>query len=492
MLTVLMLSLAASAAPGSPGSPQTALTDPADRNRIIPIRTLLPRPATLQATFRNGNTQGGYRGTCPPINVSRTDSTWGPGQYILQAGFEEGEILAASYDVDPSEFPIRLDLAEVLFGTSSATVQTTTHWSVLVWDGTPSDGALVASYSSDGLILPHLVMPPGTSGTIIQVSIDPDDPDQIYIYNDSGTNTFSVGFRVDQLNSPGTPCLLPPAEQQNAFPVTDTSGLDWPSDNWISMVDGLFCACGTGWSTFQQLPGACTPSGDWVLRATYTPVECSNDPGACCIDADCYEFTASECDSWGGEFQGSGTSCGSSTCGDGVGACCIEDTGSCVDFDLETCQVVGGIHHGEGSNCEDVICFPEGACCLPDGSCIGPVSPEDCVATGGAFQGDSTDCGSVSCPLPVGGCCGGDWCLDLTEVDCEAVAGQWSGVETLCDADPCSECPADVNGDGEVNVNDLLAIIAEWGASGGSSDVDGNGTVDVSDLLAVIAAWGGC
>ncbi len=82
--------------------------------------------------------------------------------------------------------------------------------------------------------------------------------------------------------------------------------------------------------------------------------------------------------------------------------------------------------------------------------------------------------------------------MDLTEVDCEAVAGQWSGVETLCDADPCSECPADVNGDGEVNVNDLLAIIAEWGASGGSSDVDGNGTVDVSDLLAVIAAWGGC
>jgi hypothetical protein len=49
-----------------------------------------------------------------------------------------------------------------------------------------------------------------------------------------------------------------------------------------------------------------------------------------------------------------------------------------------------------------------------------------------------------------------------------------------------------VNGDGEVNVNDLLAIIAEWGASGGSSDVDGSGTVDVSDLLAVIAAWGGC
>ena len=53
-------------------------------------------------------------------------------------------------------------------------------------------------------------------------------------------------------------------------------------------------------------------------------------------------------------------------------------------------------------------------------------------------------------------------------------------------------CPEDVNGDDVVNVLDLLAVIAAWGAGGGPEDVNNDGTVDVLDLLAVIAAWGPC
>jgi hypothetical protein len=54
-------------------------------------------------------------------------------------------------------------------------------------------------------------------------------------------------------------------------------------------------------------------------------------------------------------------------------------------------------------------------------------------------------------------------------------------------------CPADVNGDGVVDVLDLLEVIANWGACPGcASDVNGDGIVDVLDLLAVIAAWGPC
>ncbi len=52
-------------------------------------------------------------------------------------------------------------------------------------------------------------------------------------------------------------------------------------------------------------------------------------------------------------------------------------------------------------------------------------------------------------------------------------------------------CPADCNGDGLVDVMDLLAIIAAWGESG-ACDVTGDGIIGVEDLLAVIAAWGGC
>jgi hypothetical protein len=53
-------------------------------------------------------------------------------------------------------------------------------------------------------------------------------------------------------------------------------------------------------------------------------------------------------------------------------------------------------------------------------------------------------------------------------------------------------CPGDVDGDGRVDVTDLLAVISQWGGSGGSADVDGDGYVDVADLLIVIGNWGEC
>ena len=50
----------------------------------------------------------------------------------------------------------------------------------------------------------------------------------------------------------------------------------------------------------------------------------------------------------------------------------------------------------------------------------------------------------------------------------------------------------DVNGNGNVEVTDLLAIIAAWTTDDPSADLDGSGTVDVADLLMVISAWGPC
>jgi hypothetical protein len=59
--------------------------------------------------------------------------------------------------------------------------------------------------------------------------------------------------------------------------------------------------------------------------------------------------------------------------------------------------------------------------------------------------------------------------------------------------DPVNDCPADTNGDNEVNVTDLLAVIAAWGATGtNAADINDDLVVNVTDLLAVIAAWGSC
>ncbi len=55
-----------------------------------------------------------------------------------------------------------------------------------------------------------------------------------------------------------------------------------------------------------------------------------------------------------------------------------------------------------------------------------------------------------------------------------------------------SECPADTNDDGTVNVTDILAVVAAWGENGGPADINGDGVVDVTDLLTVVDAWGAC
>jgi len=56
---------------------------------------------------------------------------------------------------------------------------------------------------------------------------------------------------------------------------------------------------------------------------------------------------------------------------------------------------------------------------------------------------------------------------------------------------PITTLPEDVNGDGNVDVADLLAVVANWGVCENcSEDVNNDGVVDVADILAIIAAWG--
>ena len=70
-----------------------------------------------------------------------------------------------------------------------------------------------------------------------------------------------------------------------------------------------------------------------------------------------------------------------------------------------------------------------------------------------------------------------------------------------CPAPP-SSCLADVDGSGAVDVNDLVAVITNWGPvppgdpAADITDFTGtgppDGVVDVNDLNAVIVGWGAC
>ena len=470
----------------------------------IQIQRITIRPSMLKAGLPGaaevehlGTLVRGARGACPSEMYSHTDSDWGPGEYIAQAGFAQGESAAASYVLEPDKFPLKLDSVEMLFATSNAVVQTTTEWTVRIYAGTPGSGSLVSQWSSDGTLLPHLVMPPGTTGTILLFTVDPDDPEQIYI-DDDGSHTYSVGYRIDAHHQPGSPCLSAPDPGFNAFPCTDTSGLDEPGANWIDMVTGTLCVCGQGWTTFQSMPSICRPSGDWVLRSAVTPSDCTPATGACCLeDGSCVEENPTTCaGAFSGVYQGDGTTCAGTSCPSPTGACCIESTGECVDLAADLCEVGGGIHDPDAS-CATVVCFPIGACCLSDGSCVPEVAPDICEAGGGVFQGNATACTDALCPQPLGACCleNGN-CFVVEEDVCSAFAGSWKGNGTFCEDDGiCDEapCPGDVNGDAAVDVNDLLLVIADWNTPGsGGTDINGDGIVNVNDLLAVISGWGSC
>jgi hypothetical protein len=52
--------------------------------------------------------------------------------------------------------------------------------------------------------------------------------------------------------------------------------------------------------------------------------------------------------------------------------------------------------------------------------------------------------------------------------------------------------PGDLDGDGDVDTADLLALLADWGCGGQNcpGDVDGDGDTDTADLLLLLANWG--
>ncbi|MDG2200760.1 MAG: hypothetical protein P8K80_06220 [Phycisphaerales bacterium] len=80
----------------------------------------------------------------------------------------------------------------------------------------------------------------------------------------------------------------------------------------------------------------------------------------------------------------------------------------------------------------------------------------------------------------LGGNCFTESCEDLDE----------DSIPDECDDVIDDECSADLDGNGVIEVFDLLQIISDWGTP--DSDITGDGMTDVLDLLAAINQWGPC
>ena len=73
----------------------------------------------------------------------------------------------------------------------------------------------------------------------------------------------------------------------------------------------------------------------------------------------------------------------------------------------------------------------------------------------------------------------------------DQIDGDWTDNGGNVIADECPDCP-DINGDGEVGVDEVLAVIAAWATDDPDADVNDDGIVDTNDILLVLSAWGPC
>ncbi|MDG2201473.1 MAG: pentapeptide repeat-containing protein [Phycisphaerales bacterium] len=149
-----------------------------------------------------------------------------------------------------------------------------------------------------------------------------------------------------------------------------------------------------------------------------------------------------------------------------TGACCLDD-GTCSTLTEENCVDAGGTYNGDNSDCDTASCNT-GACCFLKEFCYWEcleLAEQDCMSEYAAtWYGIGSRCDDITCPDPcVGACClGGSQCVLTVQALCEAQEGTFHAYK-MCDEIEC-ECPGDLNGDGVVNILDLLKVINYWGA----------------------------
>ena len=238
-----------------------------------------------------------------------------------------------------------------------------------------------------------------------------------------------------------------------------------------------------GWTCVWTDQGECdnTYFGTWYSGIDCVDIDCLPvDLGACCYTIDCQWYcdmlTPDACEALLGIYYAQ-SSCSDPnfTCEqEDYGACCYENAAgvmTCVWTNVEKCEFYYfGIWHPNAS-CECIDCDENsalGACCYMDDS--GHMS---CTLTTNAacndlaastFYGIGSSCSGVVCCLPVGACCLNGTCILASSNECELAQGSFYSVGTLCTQVSCdASCPADINSDGNVDVSDLLILIAAWG-----------------------------
>jgi hypothetical protein len=136
-------------------------------------------------------------------------------------------------------------------------------------------------------------------------------------------------------------------------------------------------------------------------------------------------------------------------------------------------QVAAGQYHNIGlildsdndgySNGVDVFPNDPNEWADSDGDGVGdngdafPSDPAEWADSDGDGLGDNED------GQPRGACCVVSGCVATNSSDCTGLGGTWLGEGALCDDCPAS-CMGDTDGNGVIDIEDLLNMMGSWGA----------------------------
>ena len=130
-----------------------------------------------------------------------------------------------------------------------------------------------------------------------------------------------------------------------------------------------------------------------------------------------------------------------------------------------------------------------GSSCLQDGSCIDNVTEAESDLLGGVWSGPGSSCATVpcfgACYIPTT-----EACVQFDKPTCDLVGGDWFGPgSTEC----VSSCPADFNGDGQLDFFDVSTFLSAFSAQNPSADFTMDGEFDFFDVSAFLSAFSaGC
>lgn len=197
--------------------------------------------------------------------------------------------------------------------------------------------------------------------------------------------------------------------------------------------------CGNG----EVDPGELCDDGNYVSGDGCSE-DCFVDPIVC---GDGNVDQGEQCDD-GGTVDGDGCS---STCqweiGPSIGACCVSGGGCLEALSPAGCVAVDGVYTADTLTCAQVglECLGLlGACCLPDVGCVDAFSAATCQNKGGSYLWDGATCadqGALCPPIePLGACCVGGGCAQMTQADCLAANGSYAGAGSICDETTCPGC----------------------------------------------------